>query len=307
MLIAIQKEIGELYIARILGRITPESFAARLALLQGEKQSLLETMREVGVAIEPEAVPECSQCNDQEFIIEEKDGITVARECTCRKNRMLARRFFHAGLTPELQKLTFANFDLSLYRDEPIKSGLFIGTTERALAQAALKACRDFVDRYRQNPDGIYLFGSYGVGKTHLAAAIANELLGKEGLLFIHWENLLTSIKATWDGGGQKEEELLDTLYRIPVLIIDDFAAEREDSGSATKEWVRSRIGSILHQRMTYLRPTVITSNFNLNELKDIVGARIVERITMLCQAYPLIGTSQRYRVRQQKKNQLLR
>ncbi len=112
----------------------------------------------------------------------------------------------------------------------------------------AVEACRSFVKDYLggKNPRGLYIFGTVGSGKTHLACSTANELIkaGTE-VLFVVVPDYLEEIKQSWDQGNEfNEKEILDRAREVAVLIMDDLGAH------SYSEWTKSKIYAVLNHRI---------------------------------------------------------
>src|SRR5258708_40182641 len=85
--------------------------------------------------------------------------------------------------------------------------------------------------RYAESPRGWLLFrGTYGTGKTHLAAAIANyRLTLNEAVLFITVPDLLDYLRATY--GPTSEigyDERFEQFHTASLLILADLGAESQ-------------------------------------------------------------------------------
>lgn len=109
---------------------------------------------------------------------------------------------------------------------------------------------------------GLYIYGPFGVGKSAIVGAMAQEL-AKRGVdvLMVYVPDYLMEIKASIETGGMHQK--LDALKKVSVLILDDIGAE------AITAWTRDEVlGPILQSRMEKL-PTVYTSNLNLDELES--------------------------------------
>ncbi len=116
--------------------------------------------------------------------------------------------------------------------------------------------------------NGLFIMGSYGAGKTHLAAAIANELLNKgTAVICMTMIDLLSKIKNSFESGGEATEAEIMKLYEeIPLLIIDDIGSEQPT------EWGSTTIYSIINARYEAYMPTIVTTNYT--------GAELVRRMT---------------------------
>ena len=148
--------------------------------------------------------------------------------------------------------------------------------------------------------NGLFILGDIGVGKTHLAAAIANYLLQNgEAVICMTMIDLLARIKSTYDRGSISEGEILKIYETVPLLIIDDMGKE------PPTDWGVSKIYTILNSRYEGYKPTIVTTNYTDAELErrltpqngDSMTARaIVDRLREMCEALIIEGQSWRSR-----------
>lgn len=129
--------------------------------------------------------------------------------------------------------------------------------------------------RFSKNPDGwLCISGRRGIGKTHLCAALFNELNKKTGVIFVTGIDLMSSLKETFGNDeGDTTSEVMTRYKETPVLIIDDIG--REKSG----DWSRSVWFELLDYRYRNGMPTVLISNYDLGEEQDFMDAAITDRI----------------------------
>lgn len=138
--------------------------------------------------------------------------------------------------------------------------------------------------------NGLFLVGGYGTGKTHLAAAIANQLMaGGTPVICMTMIDLLARIRETYDKGGSGTEAQIMRLYAdVPLLIIDDLGSEQPT------EWGSTMIYSIINARYEAYMPTIVTSNCGADELvqrmtprdaTDRNAQKTVDRLREMCVA----------------------
>ncbi len=140
--------------------------------------------------------------------------------------------------------------------------------------QQSLQAALNAAQMYAANPDGwLLLEGTYGCGKTHLAAAVGNERLQYEdAVLFITTPDLLDHLRNTY--GPQSElgyDEMFDRMRNAPLLILDDLGVENPSA------WAQEKLFQLLNHRYSNRLPTVITTNADLEILDPRIRSRLLD------------------------------
>lgn len=159
-----------------------------------------------------------------------------------------------------------------------------------------------FVENYAagNKPKGLYLYGQFGVGKSYLLGAIANELAAQKiPSMIVYVPELFREMKNSIADATLNEK--IEGIKRQPVLMLDDIGAETMSS------WTRDEVlGPILQFRMLENLPTFFTSNFDFNELEHhltytqrgeeekMKARRIMERIRYLAESIQLDGPNRR-------------
>jgi DNA replication protein DnaC len=248
-----------------------------------------------------EASWRCARCRDTGWVEEEADehGYTRARPCTCRTERAREAALQEAGIPPRFARCTLDNFKTA-------------GLSEDV--RSALQASRGFVKRFPMKK-GLLFMGSPGVGKTHLAAAILNQLHETFGLRvrFEDFSELLARIRRSYDPRAEAlphEQEILAPVYDAEVLLLDDLGASR------LSEWARDMLYLVVNTRYTQGRLTLATTNFmdapprrarpsskrapsdpiESDTLEERVGPRIRSRLYEMCMVVRMQGDDYRRR-----------
>jgi len=169
---------------------------------------------------------------------------------------------------------------LSLHSDQTFDSfdtnGRQLEREERENLRQAYETARS----YAAEPEGwLVLLGDYGCGKTHLAAAVANERVAR-GLpaLFVVVPDLLDHLRATFSPASTASlDRRFEEVRSAPLLVLDDLGTQ-----SATP-WAQEKLYQLLNHRYNARLPTVITTSLTLEEIDPRLRARILDarRVTI--------------------------
>jgi DNA replication protein DnaC len=145
----------------------------------------------------------------------------------------------------------------------------------------AVAIARGFADDPR---DWLILTGHYGVGKTHLAAAIANHrVVQGQPTLFVVVPDLLDHLRDTFNPQSPVSfHQQFDQVRRTPLLILDDLGTE-----SATP-WAREKLYQLFDYRYNARLPTVITTATPIEELDPRLATRMLD--TSRCRLFAIIA-----------------
>lgn len=185
----------------------------------------------------------------------------------------------------------------------------FVGKTLKGFRETnaqlceALRQARLYVDNFEKiAPKGVgfCLYGQCGTGKTMLACAILQELLGKVQGKYVAMWNVLRAVRKA--DAFKAETAEYDALTSAPLLVIDEIGVQ---VGTSVEE---SQLMSVLDVRYSKHLPTIYVTNLlpdvkpdtqesNPNTLKAKLGERIFNRIYGSSVFLYFKGESQRKRI----------
>jgi DNA replication protein DnaC len=130
-------------------------------------------------------------------------------------------------------------------------------------------------EQFAQEPHGwLVLAGTYGCGKTHLAAAIANQVAaGATGeVMFVMVPDLLDHLRASFNPQANVPyDRRFDEIKKSPLLVLDDLGTE-----SATP-WAKEKLFQLLNFRYSAQLPTVITTSSTPDEIEPWLRTRMLD------------------------------
>jgi DNA replication protein DnaC len=125
------------------------------------------------------------------------------------------------------------------------------------------------------NPtEGMVLIGEAGSGKTHLACAIVRALyeIGKKAK-FCRASDLYLEIRQSYHGHDLGEMAIMARYCSTPTLILDDIGA------GSLSDHERRILLDVLDRRGNDCRPTVVTTNLSLDQIRGLMDERISSRL----------------------------
>ena len=181
------------------------------------------------------------------------------------------------AMLERLAEMSFANFDprgraVDEYQAETVR-------------RVFRRACA-----FAQDPSGwLVLQGLPGTGKTHLAAAIANERAGKgQPAYFVTTPDLLDHLRAAYHPDSKVSyDKVFEAMRTTRLLILDDLGAQ------SSTPWAEEKLFQLLNYRYNAKLPTVITTNLHLDDQEPRIRSRMLDPLlsdvqTLEVPPYPL-------------------
>lgn len=142
----------------------------------------------------------------------------------------------------------------------------------------ALKICKAYAERWadrKKSGGSLVLFGNVGTGKTHLAMAIANYVIENyQDRVYVTTARKITrDIKSTWGDKENTEQGLINLYAKLDLLIIDEIGVQFLSDAE------KMILFEIINNRYENIKPTLIISNLNSDEIKKTLGEQTVDRL----------------------------
>ncbi|CAG8998072.1 MAG: DNA replication protein DnaC [Candidatus Celerinatantimonas neptuna] len=187
----------------------------------------------------------------------------IARQQRCKIESAMGR----SGIKAKYQHCTLDN-----YRTDLVGYSMNV----RAVQHQNLVSVRQWMDLYRRrSAGGFVMMGSTGTGKNHLASAIGNAIIERQGSVLIATvSELMRRIKDTYRrDSALSESKIIAWLASLDLLVLDEVGLQ---FGTQTEVIL---LNEIINQRSIAQKPTGILTNLSHQELKVSLGERAIDRI----------------------------
>ena len=233
-----------------------------LTAIKERNIALMNRRREVLVSLGyPEDYSEikysCPVCCDT--------GYNGNKICTCFREELIKENIRSSGIGNLIEKQSFDNFNLSIYKDDDIKKEMAHN----------LKEAKKYATEFSRDSKNLLLIGTTGTGKTHLTTAIAKTVIenGFE-VIYDSAQNVVAAFEYDRFKSGYGQYEARGEKYlECELLILDDLGTE------FSNQFTVSCIYNLLNTRLNKGLPTVISTNLGAGELLSRYEDRIYSRI----------------------------
>lgn len=224
-----------------------EEYKPELNSILGKSEPLKETEKNV--------FNNCDKC---------ESGYINGKACECLKLEIKKRRLLKANINYDFSALPIKSEELNCYmkisEDEKVKINI----------NAYIE---DYVNNAKENystGNGFLLMGSTGRGKSLIASKTLMRLIDKGYTgYFATTKEFIEIIKTSWT--DEEYKTLLNYIYNVDFLIIDDLGVEVSKT-----DFNVSELDALFRHRYFKKKTTIMTTNFNIENLKEKYAQRIL-------------------------------
>lgn len=252
--------------AIIMGEMTMDEYQTRLAGLNKERCRLL--MSHGYPADYLDGVYDCKQCHDT--------GYVNNRKCQCFNKRAIDLLYTQSNIKNIISSENFDTFRLDYYSDSQDRVDRTTNDTPYAHMVKNLKIARDFVSSFDSHSENLLFYGDTGVGKTFLSNCIADALIRTtHSVIYLTAIEFFDVFSSQAFRTTDVSDDLPESHYCLDcdLLIIDDLGTELRNSFTVSKLFY------CLNERILRGKSTIISTNLDLEHLRDTYDERIFSRI----------------------------
>ena len=215
----------------------------------------------------------CPHCKDTGFI--------KNRLCSCHRELLKDIERSNLEKLVPLKDCTFESFII----DEKFYPGNAFQKTEKIF-----NSCRQYAIGFTPDSKNVLFLGGVGVGKTHLSLAIANVVINRGySVVFGTSQNIVSDLQSEEFNDGREQQYYKRAVFNCDLLVIDDLGTEVLNPSRV------AILYNIINSRLLSKLPTIITTNFTLDELEEKYDQRIYSRITGEYKNLTIDGKDVRY------------
>lgn len=221
---------------------------------------------------------DCPLCKDTGYVNNVK--------CSCFKKIASKLMYEDSNLSVLLSEDNFDNLSYEYYKGEALER-----------FKKTVDACKKFVENFGFDYENLLFYGTVGTGKSFLSGCIAKELLDRgHQVVYFSSAELFSKLSDIMFERGERAYllEMKNTIYDCELLIVDDLGTE------FTNNLVAAELFSLLNERHLRRKPTIVSTNLDLKDLKERYADRIFSRVIERYSLYKFIGED----IREIKKKQ---
>lgn len=227
--------------------------------LQKLQKKRAELLSEHGLAAEDlEPVYTCPDCRDTGYIGEQK--------CHCFLQAEIDLLYHQSHLKEILEKENFQTFSYQWYEGE-----------DREIMRRNVAEARMFIERFDHSFENLLLLGAVGTGKTFLSNCIAKELMDScHSVVYLTAFQLFDLLSQAAFGREKTvsvSQQAYPYIFDCDLLIIDDLGTELPNTFTVSQFFL------CINERILRKKSTLISSNLDMEALRNIYSERTLSRI----------------------------
>lgn len=217
--------------------------------------------------------PMCSLCEDNGYI-----GSTMCRclQELCRQEQKKEISLLSCG------EQRFSDFHLDFYSAEKDPT---YGASPRAIMTHTLEVCRKYAENFSKTSENLLFNGGTGLGKTMLSACIACEVTEKGySVAYESAPHLFSQLENHRFRPSEETARAVAKFESCDLLMIDDLGTELPG------QFVVAALYALLNERLMAGKPTVISTNLTINEIRERYSPQIASRMQGNFRLLPFVG-----------------
>jgi DNA replication protein DnaC len=199
----------------------------------------------------------CFVCTKDKRVIEDAES---ARKDAADHQKQLETRLNESGIPLRYRTKDFASYVVSSDKQEK-----------------ALAVAMEFAANFKAHAEtgSVMVFsGLPGNGKSHLAIAIAQEVMKSSTAYYTSAIDAVRKIRNTWRKDSEHtESQVLDTLSSLGLLILDEVGVQYGTEAEQVS------LFDIIDKRYRDLMPMILLTNLNKSGMKTFLGDRSFDRL----------------------------
>ncbi|MBQ4550415.1 MAG: ATP-binding protein [Oscillospiraceae bacterium] len=227
--------------------------------LQREREWILEEQFEPGFLDE---TPICPVCSGTGYV-----GSTMC-DCLaelCRQEQKKELTFLSAG------RESFDQFRLDYYSDKPDPR---LGFSPRSVMEKTYADCRRYALGFHPKAGNLLFSGNTGLGKTFLSACIARAVADQGySVVYESAGHLFAALEKARFEASDENRRAAAKYTECDLLIVDDLGTELPG------QFVTAALYSLINDRLLENKPTIISTNLNVDELARRYNPQIASRL----------------------------
>ena len=239
--------------------------------LQAERQALISEKFPPEFAQEG---PLCPHCGGEGYV---GSTMCVCLEALCREEQQKELATLSAGVH------TFGEFRPEYYPETPDPQ---YGVSARVIMTRTFSVCKKYAETFSMDSGNLLFNGGTGLGKTLLSACIARAVAEKGySVAYESAPHLFAKLEKNRFRPDEDSARLAEELSACDLLIIDYLGTEMPGN------FVTSALYTLVNDRLMAGRPTVISTNLNIAEIRERYSPQIASRLQGMYQLLPFVGT----------------